>query len=359
MAPSAAASLRNLAPPETPLAQRQRSILADFLAAVEPDHAEDIADSLFREFKTLGRIWSASPEALSRILGHESRIGNLLLKARDAMSAASQCDLRSSAVNIHDPALGHYLMTSMGSLGEEVLRVLFLDGRERLIADEQMQWGGLSQVALHPRTIFRRAMELAAAGIIIVHNHPSGDARPSDSDIEITERLRSIGQPLEIAIVGHIVVASSGWQLVPISSKTSAQRHVDVELKLRDVSNIASDLATIEQMAFANALSTIRRRELRRSFIGNREFFGEPAWDMLVDLFVHDCAGKPVSTSSLCIASGVPTTTALRLLHRLCEAGLVLRRRDAHDGRVQLVELTSNIRRKLLAYFAAVSIEEK
>jgi DNA repair protein RadC len=272
------------------------------------------------------------------------------------MLAASQCDLRNSTVDLHDPALGRYLMASMGSLGEEVLRVLFLDGCERLIADEQMQWGGLAQVALHPRTIFRRAMELEAAGIIIVHNHPSGDARPSESDIEITELLRSIGQPLEIVIIGHIVVTSSSWQHVPISPKIPTRKYVDAGLQLKDV---AADLATIEQTAFANALRTIRRRELRRSLIGSPEFFGEPAWDMLVDLFVHDCAGKPVSTSSLCIASGVPPTTALRLLHRLCDAGIMLRRRDAYDGRVQLIELTSSVRRKLLAYFAAVTIEEK
>src|SRR3546814_2644014 len=75
----------------------------------------------------------------------------------------------------------------MGALPEEILRVLFLDASRRLVADEQMQHGSVRQLALYPRTIFRRALELDAAAILLVHNHPSGDPTPSDRDIRVTE----------------------------------------------------------------------------------------------------------------------------------------------------------------------------
>src|SRR3546814_17880936 len=69
----------------------------------------------------------------------------------------------------------------MGSLPIEVLRILFLDRGRRPLADEQLQHGTLAQLAIYPRTIFRRALELNAAAIILIHNHPSGHARPRES----------------------------------------------------------------------------------------------------------------------------------------------------------------------------------
>src|SRR3546814_8173824 len=78
-----------------------------------------------------------------------------------------------------DQKLLSYLTFSMGSLPDEVLRVLFLDGAQRLIADEQLQHGTLAQLAFYPRVILRRAMEHDAAAIILVHNHPSGEDRKS------------------------------------------------------------------------------------------------------------------------------------------------------------------------------------
>src|SRR3546814_17504789 len=94
----------------------------------------------------------------------------------------------------------------MGSLPFEVLRILFLDRGRRLLADEQLQHGTLAQLAIYPRTIFRRALELNAAAIILIHNHPSGDARPSEEDIAVTRKLDQIGRALDGEIFDHIVV---------------------------------------------------------------------------------------------------------------------------------------------------------
>src|SRR3546814_15499434 len=87
----------------------------------------------------------------------------------------------------------------MGSLPIEVLRILFLDGARRLLAHEQLQHGTLAQLAIYPRTIFRRALELNAAAVILIHNHPSGNARPSDEDMAVTPKLAQIGRAPHVA----------------------------------------------------------------------------------------------------------------------------------------------------------------
>lgn len=95
---------------------------------------------------------------------------------------------------------------------------------------------------------------------------------------------------------------------------------------------------------FARQLLIERRR--RDQLLG-ADLFGEPIWDMLLDLFANAAEGKPVSISSLCIASGAPGTTALRHVATLVERGFLVRRRDAKDGRRVLIELSPTLRRNL------------
>src|SRR3546814_16135029 len=90
--------------------------------------------------------------------------------AREAGLEAIRAELLGRVIEPSSPKLIEYLKTSMGALPEEILRVLFLDASRRLVADEQMQHGSVRQLALYPRTIFRRALELAAAAILLVHN---------------------------------------------------------------------------------------------------------------------------------------------------------------------------------------------
>lgn len=353
LASPAASHPRNLASSTAPSTQRQRSVLAELVASIEPERADEIADRLLAEFCTLSRLWSQSLEALERVLGPGSTVARLLLSARIAVLEAMQSDIAGASIDMDDPRMGQYLMTSMGALAEEALRILFLDGSRRLIADEQLQWGTLGQLALYPRTIFRRAMEHNAAGIILVHNHPSGDPSPSENDVRVTQMLIDLGRSLDVEIVDHIIVTSSEWQRVPMEGRERKSRRTDSFLPLRDASNSdVQDRSEAEVSALANAKRTVRRRMLRRQLIGAPSLFGEPAWDMLIDLFIHHCEGKTVSTSSLCIASGVPMSSALRMIQRLCDAELLSRRADPADGRRFFVELTPEVRQRMLAYFA-------
>ncbi|MGV1681786.1 JAB domain-containing protein [Sphingopyxis sp. NJF-3] len=248
------------------------------------------------------------------------------------------------------PQLLQYLRASMGGLPDEILRVLFLSPSRRLLADEQLQNGSLSHLVVYPRTIFRRAIELEAAAIILVHNHPSGDPAPSQADIDATERLVAVGRSLDVEVLEHIVVALGGYSMILKKRKTP---HPVTSSGLLFRSQPKGWRRSPDRSrALANAHRACRRRLLRRQLVGAAELFGEPAWDMLVDLFIHEAEARPVSTSSVCIASGLPMTSALRLLQQLCDAGLVTREPDHDDGRRNFIRLAPDLGHRLTAYFA-------
>jgi hypothetical protein len=99
--------------------------------------------------------------------------------------------------------------------------------------------------------------------------------------------------------------------------------------------------------------SHIRARRLRARFFDD-DLFAEPAWDMLLDLFASELSGRALATSSLCIAAGVPSTTALRWMRRLVQVGLIVRRSDPRDGRRVFISLSESARNALKSYFAAL-----
>src|SRR3546814_8020610 len=159
----------------------------------------------------------------------------------------------------------------MGSLPIEVLRILFLDGARRLLADEQLQHGTLAQLAIYPRTIFRRALELNAAAIILIHNHPSGDARPSDEDIAVTRKLDQIGRALAVEIFEHIVVTSASTNHIANRDCVSGRPTNDMSFTLRSSGTGSAQVRD----AVANAPAAMLRRLLRRTLIGAEALFVE------------------------------------------------------------------------------------
>jgi len=103
-----------------------------------------------------------------------------------------------------------YLRAIMGHLPVEQIRVLFLTSANRLIADEVFCRGTVDAATLCSREILRAGLEFGAAGFILVHNHPSGDPAPSESDISATRRLARTASELDISLLDHIIVARSG-----------------------------------------------------------------------------------------------------------------------------------------------------
>ncbi len=353
MAGASPSDLCNMASSATLTAERQRSVLAKFIAIVAPEQSQQLASALLAEFHTLNRICSQSKESLARICGKSSAVPGLLLGARALMLEGSRGELGKRIIDPGDQKLLRHLIATMGSLQDETLRILFLDGIGRLIADEQVQRGTVHQLVIYPRPIFRRAMEHNAASLILVHNHPSGDATPSEEDLIATRALVQISRSLDIEIVEHIVVTNSECRRImksrprPNTTAKSAGQH------LRDS---ASDRSSSEQartdQALANARRAVRRRLLRQQLFGSPEILGEPAWDMLVELFIHECEDKPISTGSLCGAVERPLSSAMRVLQKLCDAELIYRAEDPSDGRRQFVRLAPSVAHRLHAYFS-------
>jgi DNA repair protein RadC len=103
-----------------------------------------------------------------------------------------------------------YCRTTMAFADKEQFRILFLDKRNQLIADEVQQIGTIDHTPVYPREVVKRALELSATAIIMVHNHPSGDPTPSQADIQMTKAVIDVSKPLGIAVHDHIIVGKNG-----------------------------------------------------------------------------------------------------------------------------------------------------
>jgi DNA repair protein RadC len=103
-----------------------------------------------------------------------------------------------------------YCHTAMAYETREQFRILFLDKKNALLADEVQQVGTVDHTPVYPREVIRRALELAATAVILVHNHPSGDPTPSRADIDMTRTIIEIARPLGIAVHDHIIVGRDG-----------------------------------------------------------------------------------------------------------------------------------------------------
>ena len=103
-----------------------------------------------------------------------------------------------------------YVRVSMGFENIEQFRVLFLDKKNALLADEVQQKGTIDHTPLYPREVIRRSLEIGASAIILVHNHPSGDPTPSPADIDMTREVAEAGAKLGVTVHDHIIVARTG-----------------------------------------------------------------------------------------------------------------------------------------------------
>lgn len=118
---------------------------------------------------------------------------------------------------LRGPILGNskavmdYLFAAMAHEPVEQLRVLYLNTKNRLLLDETVMEGSINIAPIYPREIVRRSLEVGATALILAHNHPSGDPRPSGEDIRVTRLVATAGAALDIRLHDHVIVARSGW----------------------------------------------------------------------------------------------------------------------------------------------------
>ena len=126
------------------------------------------------------------------------------------MARAAREDIKSRPLISSWSALLAYVQSELQHQPREQFRVLFLDRKNQLILDEIMNIGTVDHAPVYPREIARRALELSASSIILVHNHPSGDTTPSRADIDMTREVIDVLKPLEITVHDHLIAGRSG-----------------------------------------------------------------------------------------------------------------------------------------------------
>jgi len=178
--------------------------------AIPQRDVKPLAKELLATFGSFSEVIAAPVERLNEVDGlGEAAIAELKIVQAAAnrlvRGEVKQRQVLSSWSNVLD-----YCRAAMAFESKEHFRILFLDKGNHLIADEQHQTGTVDHTPVYPREVVKRALELSATAVILVHNHPSGDPTPSRADIDMTRAIVDVARPLGIAVHDHLIVGKDG-----------------------------------------------------------------------------------------------------------------------------------------------------
>jgi len=168
-----------------------------------------LAKRLLHDFGGIGPLLSASADTLRREGLTDPTIGALKIAEATALRML-EARIEQQPMLSSWEALGDYLHVAMAHAKIEQVRVLFLNARNVLIANEALWRGSVDEASVHVREVIARAIALGATALIIVHNHPSGDPSPSSQDIRLTRDLVEAGRHMKIAVHDHVIVGANG-----------------------------------------------------------------------------------------------------------------------------------------------------
>ncbi|MGB4106414.1 MAG: DNA repair protein RadC [Alphaproteobacteria bacterium] len=181
-----------------------------FLAIPQRD-VKPLAKSLIARFGNLPGVMNAPADELTKIDGIKENTA-LALKSITALShRALKAELMKKPVLNSWDRLMDYCTATMAHETREHFRILFLNKKNEIIADEIQGSGTVDHTPAYPREIMKRALELGATALILVHNHPSGDPKPSAADIEMTRQILRAAEPFNIIIHDHVIVSKNGY----------------------------------------------------------------------------------------------------------------------------------------------------
>jgi len=170
-----------------------------------------LAKLLLARFVTFSAVLSAPAAELGKFKGlGDTTIANLKIVLAAAQRFGRDQVDREQPILSSWSQLMDYCRAAMAFEDVEQLRILFLDKRNRLIADEVQQTGTVDHTPVYPREVIKRTLELNATALILVHNHPSGDPSPSTADVHMTKQIVEVAKPLGITVHDHIVIGKAG-----------------------------------------------------------------------------------------------------------------------------------------------------
>ena len=169
-----------------------------------------LAKQLLARFGTFAEVLSAEPERLMEVKGVGEAVATELKIVHAAALRLMKGQVANRPLLATWNAILEYIRAAMAFNDIEQFRILFLDKKNQLIADEVQQEGTVDHTPVYPREVVKRALELGASAIVLVHNHPSGDPTPSMADIDMTKRIADAGQRLGVAVHDHVIVGRKG-----------------------------------------------------------------------------------------------------------------------------------------------------
>lgn len=180
-----------------------------FMAIPRKD-VKPIAKALIDKFKNLNGVLNASLNDLQSIDGISHNSAVAIRAIRAAGLRLLKQDIMARPILSSWSRLVEYCEAAMANENREHFRLIFLNKKNEIIADEVQQTGTVDHTPAYPREIMKRALELGATAIILVHNHPSGDPSPSEADIHMTKKIIKAAEPFEIVIHDHLIVSRNG-----------------------------------------------------------------------------------------------------------------------------------------------------
>jgi DNA repair protein RadC len=178
--------------------------------AIKRGDTKPLAKMLLARFGSFAEVISAAPERLQEIKGvGPAVVGELKLIQAAALRLSRAAIINRPLLSTWTSILA-YCRAAMAYNDIESFRLLFMDKKNQLIADEVRQEGTVDHTPVYAREVIKRALELSASAIIMVHNHPSGDPTPSVADIEMTKRIIAAGDKLGIIVHDHVIIARGG-----------------------------------------------------------------------------------------------------------------------------------------------------
>lgn len=169
-----------------------------------------LAKALVAEFGSLAAVLAAPAERLGKVPGCGEAVIATLKVTREAGLRMLQAEAKARPALSNWQALLDYCRAVLQHEQIEQFRILFLDRKNQVIADEQQQRGTVDHTPVYPREVVKRALELNAAALILVHNHPSGDPTPSRADVDMTREVAKAAATMGIAVHDHLIIGRKG-----------------------------------------------------------------------------------------------------------------------------------------------------
>jgi DNA repair protein RadC len=178
--------------------------------AIPQRDVKPLAKELITKFGSFAEVVAAPVARLAEVKGMGDAAITELKIVHAAASRLARGQVKKRPVLSSWSSVLDYCRMAMAFADKEQFRVLFLDKRNQLIADELQQVGTVDHTPVYPREVVKRALELSATALILVHNHPSGDPTPSRADIQMTQAIVDVAKPLGISVHDHIIVGKEG-----------------------------------------------------------------------------------------------------------------------------------------------------